>query len=166
MVEIHSGDSLTVERESDHNLVRVFLSSVKAPAINARPATAAAGGAAGASNQPESDPYAWDSKESLRKLAIGKKVRVEMEYDRVVPTRQGSQMTMNFAAVTDVQKSRNFAVVQLERGLIRTNIRSSGENTSKYLEDLLAAEKKASDARLCLHNSSKEPPVVIFADLT
>ena len=38
VVEVHSGDSLTVERETDHNLVRVFLSSVKAPSINARPA--------------------------------------------------------------------------------------------------------------------------------
>ena len=49
-------------------------------------------------------------------------------------------MTMNFGAVIDVQKNRNLAVAQLERGLIRTNIRHSGENASKYLEDLLAAE--------------------------
>lgn len=40
VVEVHSGDSLTVERESDHNQVRVFLSSVKAPALNNRPPTA------------------------------------------------------------------------------------------------------------------------------
>ena len=32
-------------------------------------------------------------------------------------------MSMNFGAVSDVQKDRNLAVVQLERGLIRTNIR-------------------------------------------
>ena len=32
-------------------------------------------------------------------------------------------MTMNFGAVTDSQKNKNLAVVQLERGLIRTNIR-------------------------------------------
>ena len=102
----------------------------------------------------------------MRKLAIGKKVKVEMEYDRVVPTRQGDQMTMNFGAVTDVQKNRNMAVAQLERGLIRTNIRQSGDNASKYLEELLAAEKKASDAKLCLHNTSKQPPVAIFNDLS
>lgn len=57
------------------------------------------------------------------------------------------------------------AVAQLEKGLIRTNIRQSGDNASKYLEDLLAAEKKAADAKLCLH-SSKPPPVTVFADLT
>ena len=38
VVEVHSGDSLTVERESDHSSLRVFLSSVKAPSINNRPA--------------------------------------------------------------------------------------------------------------------------------
>ena len=75
-------------------------------------------------------------------------------------------MTMNFGAVVDVQKNRNMAVAQLERGLIRTNIRQSGDNASKYLEDLLAAEKRAADARLCLHNTSREPPVTIFADLS
>ena len=75
-------------------------------------------------------------------------------------------MTMNFGAVFDVQKDRNMAVAQLERGLVRTNIRQSGDNASKYLEDLLAAEKKAADARLCLHNTAKEPPVAIFSDLS
>jgi hypothetical protein len=42
---------------------------------------------------------------------------------------------------------------------------NSGENASKYLEDLLAAEKKAQDAKLCLYNPSKDVPVTVFADL-
>lgn len=33
VVEVHSGDSLTVESESDKKQVRVFLSSVKAPTL-------------------------------------------------------------------------------------------------------------------------------------
>lgn len=73
---------------------------------------------------------------------------------------------MYFGAVTDVQKNRNMAVTQLERGLIRTNIRQSGDNASKYLEDLLAGEKKAADAKLCLHNAAKQPPLAIFSDLS
>lgn len=32
-------------------------------------------------------------------------------------------MTMYFGAVIDVQKNRNLAVSQLEKGLIRTNVR-------------------------------------------
>jgi hypothetical protein len=108
VVEVHSGDSLTVERESDHSLVRVFLSSVKSPTLSAKPA--AASGAPAVQQQQDSEPYSWESKESLRKLAIGKKVRVEMEYDRVVDTRSGSQLTMSFGAVFDIQKDRNLAV--------------------------------------------------------
>ena len=37
---------------------------------------------------------------------------------------------------------------------------------SKYLEDLLAGEKKAIEGKLCLHNTTKRPPVAVFADLT
>lgn len=40
----------------------------------------------------------------------------------------------------------------------------SGENVSKYLEDLLAAEKKATDAKVCMHNKNA-PPTVVFQDL-
>ena len=93
VVEVHSGDSLTIERESDLKTLRVFLSSVKAPSI---------GGHNRENNrEAEGEPYSWASKESLRKLAIGKKVRVEMEYDRTVPDRKGGEKTMSFGAVTD-----------------------------------------------------------------
>ena len=40
----------------------------------------------------------------------------------------------------------------------------TGENASKYLEDLLASEKKAQDSKLCLY-SQKDAPMPIFADL-
>ena len=72
---------------------------------------------------------------------------------------------MNFGAVILTQKNKNVAAAQLERGLAKTNILNSGENASKYLEDLLAAEKKAQDAKLCLYNPSKDVPVTVFADL-
>jgi hypothetical protein len=40
----------------------------------------------------------------------------------------------------------------------------SGENASKYLEDLLASEKKALDSKLCIHNPA-HAPMPVFADL-
>ena len=89
---MHSGDSLTIERESDLKTLRVFLSSIKAPGMTGNREN---------SREPQAEPYAWESKEALRKLAIGKRVRVEMEYDRVVPTRSGGEMTMSFGAVID-----------------------------------------------------------------
>ena len=162
VVEVHSGDSLSVERENDQKVQRVFLSSVKAPAY-VQPRVGKDGQE---EKSRQSEPYGWESKEGLRKIAIGKKVSVEMEYDREVPLRQGGNMMMNFGAVTDVLKNRNFAVYLLEKGLLKTNIRQSGDNASKYLELLLAAEKKASDGKLCLHNKSKDAPITAFSDLS
>jgi hypothetical protein len=50
---------------------------------------------------------------------------------------------MNFASVMipDKKGDRNLAVRQLEKGLVKNNL--IGDNVSKYLEDLLLAEKKA-----------------------
>ncbi len=82
VVEVHSGDCLTVEREADLERIRLFLTSVKAPK-EAKPF-----GDKGQMSG-ESEPLGWESKESLRKLSIGKKVRVEIEYSKMVPSRTG-----------------------------------------------------------------------------
>jgi endonuclease YncB( thermonuclease family) len=50
VVEVHSGDSLTVERDGDRELIRLFFTTVKAPAMVKKDA-----------DEPE--PYAWESKE-------------------------------------------------------------------------------------------------------
>jgi hypothetical protein len=39
------------------------------------------------SDEPE--PYAWESKEALRKTTIGKKVKVVMEFSKTVPGKEG-----------------------------------------------------------------------------
>jgi endonuclease YncB( thermonuclease family) len=99
VVEVHSGDSMTIEKEPDQSHIRVYLSSIKAPAI----------GKVSKQGETPGEPYSWDSKESLRKIAIGKKVHVEMEYSRTIQTKDGSDLTMNFAAVFLTQKDKNVA---------------------------------------------------------
>ena len=71
-------------------------------------------------------------------------MRVEIENSRTVPTRTGQDMNMNFASVIlpSNKKEKNLAVAQLEKGMASCNLMKS-ENVSKYLEDLLVAEKKA-----------------------
>lgn len=55
-----------------------------------------------------------------------------------------------------IQKSdKNVAAAILEKGLARTSIYK--DNMSRYLDDILSAEKKALEQKLCLH-SKKEPP--------
>lgn len=94
-------------------------------------------------------------------MSIGKKVRVEMEYAKT--TQAG--LTMNFATIIMQKNNKNISVSLLEKGLLATNVMKNGENVSKYLEDLLAAEKKASNAKQGIH-SNQQAPLRQFADLT
>lgn len=95
----------------------------------------------------ESEPYAWESKEMLRKTTIGKKVKVVMEQSRMVKERN-----MDFGTVFLQKNNKNVTCALLEKGLLRTTVSKSGDNASKFLEDLLAAEKKAVDAKLGVHS--------------
>jgi endonuclease YncB( thermonuclease family) len=83
VVEVHSGDSLTVEKDADFSLVKIFLASIKAPKLT----------------QDVQENYGWESKESLRKFAIGKKVKVVIEYSKMIPTKKGDELQMNFGTV-------------------------------------------------------------------
>jgi hypothetical protein len=133
VIEVHSGDSLTVERDGDFQNIRVYLATVKAPAILKKPGE-------------DPDPWAWDSKEALRKATIGKKVRVVMEFCRTVKMGEsGAEKNMDFATILLDKNEKNVSALLLEQGLLKTNVSKSGDNASKFIEDLLAAEKKAQD---------------------
>lgn len=147
VVEVHSGDCLTVEKDADFKLVKIYLASIKAPKFT----------------QDVQESYGWESKECLRKLAIGKKVKVDVEFTRTIETKSGGEFEMNFGSVFLLQKNnKNVAAAQLEKGYARTNIHK--DNMSKYLEDLLPAEKKATEQKLHVH-SKRDPPHKIFNDL-
>jgi endonuclease YncB( thermonuclease family) len=152
VVEVHSGDSLTVERDSDKQLIRLFFTTVKAPAMVKK-------------DSDESEPYAWESKEMLRKTTIGKKVKVVMEQSRKVTGKTGEERNMDFGTVFLQKNNKNISCALLEKGLLKTTVSKSGDNASKFLEDLLAAEKKAVDAKLGVH-SPNPAPLRIYNDLT
>jgi staphylococcal nuclease domain-containing protein 1 len=111
----------------------------------------------------EPDPWAWDSKEALRKAVIGKKVRVIMEFSRTVKAGEADK-NMDFATILIDKNEKNVSTLLLEKGLLKTNVSKSGDNASKYIEDLLAAEKKATDAKLGVYSSSPAP-IRVFNDL-
>lgn len=114
-------------------------------------------------NKKEGDdpePYAWESKEALRKAAIGKKVKVVMEYGRTVGAKEGDEKSgrnMDFASVFLEKNEKNLSVVLLEKGLLKTNVNRSGDNASKFLEELLGAERKAQDSKVGLYSSAQAP---------
>lgn len=107
----------------------MFLATVKAPLLLKKPGE-------------DPDPYAWESKEALRKATIGKKVKVIMEFSKTVNERN-----MDFATVILEKNGKNVACILLEKGLLKTNVNKSGDNASKFIEDLLGAEKKGSDSK-------------------
>ncbi len=134
VVEVHSGDSLTVLDEDNSKLHRLYLATVKAPKFS--------------NKDNDSEPYAWESKEQLRKLTIGKKVNVVMEYAR--QTQEGK--TMDHCSITVQKTDKNVSIQLLEKGLLETNLRKNGDNASKCLEDLLAAEKIGIDRAQGIHS--------------
>ena len=148
VVEVTSGDCLTVERDADFKVIKVFLASIKAPKIT---------------NEAQ-ESYGWESKETLRKMTIAKKVKVQIEYGKEIQTKSGDTFLMNFGSVFLTAKNdKNVAVALVEKGLARVSIQK--DRLSGGLEDLLAGEKKAMEAKLCLH-SKKEAPKTIFNDLS
>lgn len=100
----------------------------------------------------EPDPWAWDSKEALRKASIGKKVKVIMEFSRTVKVGE-QERNMDFATILLDKNEKNLSTVLLEKGLLRTNISKSGDNASRFIEDLLAAEKKAVEGKIGVYSS-------------
>lgn len=133
-------------------MIRLFFTTVKAPAMVKK-------------DSDESEPYAWESKEMLRKSTIGKKVKVIMEQSRKVQGKSGEERNMDFGTVFLQKNNKNMTCALLEKGLLKTTISKSGDNASKFLEDLLAAEKKAVDLKLGVH-SPNPAPLRIYNDLT
>jgi endonuclease YncB( thermonuclease family) len=60
---------------------------------------------------------------------------------------------MDFATIFLLKNNKNVSCALLEKGYIRTNVSKSGDNASKFLEDLLAAEKKAVDSKIGVHSN-------------
>lgn len=73
------------------------MATVKAPAISKKPGE-------------DPDPWAWDSKEALRKAAIGKKVRVIMEFSRTVKAGEQDK-NMDFATIFLDKSDKSLSVL-------------------------------------------------------
>lgn len=156
MVEVHSGDSLTIESEEPAPLFtkRIFLASLRSPAM-ARKAG------------DEDEQWAWESKEFLRKQVIGKKVRVEMEFQKTVPIKKGDkedERNMEFATIFNQKNDKNVTIASLEKGFSKVALAKFNDESCKYLEQMIEAEKTAQNSKLGVH-SGQQAPIHIFTDL-
>jgi staphylococcal nuclease domain-containing protein 1 len=76
VVDVFSGDSISVKEDNAKESTRMFLAHVKAPRV--------------ANQNRSGEPLGFEAKDHLRKLLIGKQVKVEVEYtrSRTIPLEQ------------------------------------------------------------------------------
>lgn len=69
VIEVHSGDSMTIQSTKQGGAsARFNFTNVRAPVIQ----------------RNNMKPYAFEAREYLRKLLIGKEVKVKMEYEKTI----------------------------------------------------------------------------------
>jgi staphylococcal nuclease domain-containing protein 1 len=127
---------------------RISLSSVRVPRMGGRNAT------------PE--PYALQSKEFLRKMLIGKRVRVSVEYSRASPARadgdQRPALPARYFASVFLERggnSKNVAEALLLAGLGEAVRHRSGDERSAHYDALLDAQAAAKARAKGIHSSSE-----------
>ena len=148
---IHSGDSLSIKEKDTNTVRRVFLSHMKAP-VFAKPNT-----------NEEDKPWAFESKNHLIKVAIGKKVRAEFDFSREM--KEGRIMSFYSVIITEGDAEKNLNYDILESGYALCNPpRGNDNDTSKYLEAYVEAEIKAKEKKTHMH-SNKTPGIPNFCDI-
>lgn len=169
VLEIVSGDTIVVLDEKRGTEERVSLSSVRTKRMGRR------------GQDPE--PWAFEAKEHLRQLLVGKRCKVEIEYARTPQPRQPTNengeptgpvmpLTGNAAkprrygtVTTDDSRRKNAAVSLVKQGLGECVRHRQDDPRSRYYDLLLGAEVKAQRAKKGLH-ATKPAATHHFRDLT
>ena len=158
VIEVHSGDCLTVQNVATNESKRLCLANLRAPAVgNPRKA------------EPEK-PWAFESREFARLQLVGKKVRVELEYSKTIIAKDRDPeevkkpgLTLEFGTV--FLNDKNFSELLLENGLANVQMPRVDEEFTKYMKSLKEAEDKGK-AEKKGQFSGKEKSVVKFNDLS
>ena len=155
VVEVHSGDCVSVMPEGAEITKKLFFASVRSPAM----AQGRSGG--------ENEPWAFEAKELVRKHTIGQKVLVEMEFKKEIELKRGpntgEKRKMEFASITC--KGTHVGVMVVEKGYARANLTKNADENSKYFEELINAEQIATKKKLGIH-SKKAAKQYSFVDTT
>lgn len=143
---VHSGDSISVKAD-DGTITRIFLSHIRAP-VFAKPNT-----------DEEDKPWAWQSKEFLRKTAIGKRIKVIYDYSK--ETKDARQMHY-YSVFID---STNINAAILEAGYANYAFPKPNDlNISKFVSDYENADRAAKGSKKGVH-SDKPPGIPGYCDL-
>lgn len=133
VMEIWSGDTLSVHDEITDSVTRLNLAGVRAPNM---------GG-----NNSEQEPWAAEAKEFLIKVALGKKVSCNVEFKRT--TQNGNTLIFATIVVNGQQENLSVQVVQAGFGSIVNSRENEPEiNYSIRLKNLY---KEANEAEVGMH---------------
>lgn len=157
VVEIVNAECLVVERNSDKELIKIWFSSIRGPKPDNKVSASA--------NKTRflyDVPYAFDSREFLRKKLINKNVLVKIDYEQP-KTEQFAEKVCATVYLGDV----NIAVALVLKGFA-TVIKRNDDQKSCAFDDLLEAESKAqkSNKGLFAKNNKFKPlkPIDVSAD--
>ncbi|GIQ81584.1 staphylococcal nuclease domain-containing protein 1 [Kipferlia bialata] len=139
--EVHSGDTLSVKKE-DGTIVRVWLSSVRAPRLAPR------------MDWAKAEPWAVESWDWLRKKTIGKACNVTVDY--IVDSTQAQMPDRYF--VTLVCGKNNVALLAVKEGYCTVGRhRADDMQRSPVYDQLVAAEVRAKDIKKGMHKETEAP---------
>jgi len=129
VVEVVSGDTLMVTEIGGGAEKRISLSSIRAPRIL----------------KDNSEPWALEAKEFLRKTLIGKKVKLAPEFRKTFTQENGATFDRTFASI--FLNEKNIAMMLVEAGLVEVDKRGSTDEKSEYFDLLCEAETAAMSAK-------------------
>lgn len=155
VIEINSGDSITVVKVGDGEEKRLFLAGVRAPKLPMQ------------REGDKGEPFAWEAKEFLRKLLIGKEVEVQVEYKKTPKQDEKSKQpkrTMTFAnIITPDRKCANVEIVAV--GLANALNPRLDEELGQYYQELADAAAKAKKEKRGIQSTGTTPPVHSYQSL-
>jgi len=159
VVEANSGDSLTVENLKNGEQMRVFLANIRAPAQG------------NPKKGEPAKPWAWESREFVRHQAVGKKVRVEVEFTRKIAMKAseegeaptGEEKEFTFVSII-LPTDKNLAELVVGAGLATVAPPRADDSFTKYMKQLTDAEDEAKKKKVGLHGSKTPVNVAKFTD--
>lgn len=157
VVEVLSGDMLLVlpsgkNYDDEKSLLKLSLASIRSPRMGNERA-----------GRPD-EPYAFECKEYLRNLVVGKEVKVEIHYERDIPMQPGVEEKRPFGTLS-VGKHSDVAELLISEGLAVTQRHRDDDEKSPRYDELRAAEAVAKAAKKGVHKEAEYKAVAIN-DLT
>lgn len=140
--EITSNGSIVIIDPSTRERVSAAIASIKTPKFGSQ------------------EPYAWEAKELLRSLVLGKIVKARLEYVRQI---DGSSEREFYSIAVG---KNDLALALIEKGYAQLVPHRDAEPRASNYDQLIIAEKKAKGKPLGIWNKTTPAPVHRVNDLT